>query len=457
VPAGWAPYGMGHWAWISPWGWTWVDDAPWGFAPFHYGRWTMFHNRWCWVPGTYVRRPVYAPALVGWVGGPRFNVSISVGSAPAVGWFPLAPREVYVPTYRVSPHYVQQVNITHVTNITNITTIVNNPQQAVTHVDYRNRHFPHAVTVVPETVMVNRQPVAPAAGQFHLPSIASKIANQPVQNNIAAPPVAGRPITPAIEQARRMHNHAEPATRGGPAAAQASTQPALVVPPPPGRVSGIPGSQGEGRGRIVVPPQPQATPATRRDHDQGLPPPRVAPPVVTPQEQQRRGFEQQQHEQQERQRLQDERLRQPAQRPAPQPSVQPAVPVIQTPPAPRPPEPPKGRDPREDGRSQRVASPQPPVRVTPSEPPRDAVAAPTTRADEGRGRPVPHQPPPQAVPPAAQTTTAPVVRPAPPNVPERKNDARPPGAQEHGRPGGAPDARNHDEQRNGPGERRRQE
>ena len=23
----------------APWGWTWVDDAPWGFAPFHYGRW----------------------------------------------------------------------------------------------------------------------------------------------------------------------------------------------------------------------------------------------------------------------------------------------------------------------------------------------------------------------------------------------------------------------------------
>jgi len=24
---GWAPYRYGHWVWISPWGWTWVDDA----------------------------------------------------------------------------------------------------------------------------------------------------------------------------------------------------------------------------------------------------------------------------------------------------------------------------------------------------------------------------------------------------------------------------------------------
>src|SRR5439155_1303456 len=37
VVAGWAPYRYGHWAWVEPWGWTWIDDAPWGFAPFHYG------------------------------------------------------------------------------------------------------------------------------------------------------------------------------------------------------------------------------------------------------------------------------------------------------------------------------------------------------------------------------------------------------------------------------------
>ena len=39
VAADWVPYRTGHWAWVDPWGWTWVDDAPWGFAPFHYGRW----------------------------------------------------------------------------------------------------------------------------------------------------------------------------------------------------------------------------------------------------------------------------------------------------------------------------------------------------------------------------------------------------------------------------------
>ncbi len=171
---GWAPYAVGHWAFVQPWGWTWIDDAPWGFAPFHYGRWVFLRNTWCWAPGTFVARPVYAPALVAWVGGPRVSVGISIGGGgnaggnfgASVGWFPLAPREIYVPSYRVSPRYVEQVNITQVTNITNITTIINNPQAAVRDIDFSNRKFHHAITTVPEAVMTGRENVAPAAAQW---------------------------------------------------------------------------------------------------------------------------------------------------------------------------------------------------------------------------------------------------------------------------------------------------
>ena len=73
VVVGWAPYRHGQWVWQRPWGWTWVDDAPWGFAPFHYGRWLSWGGRWCWAPGPRVARPVYAPALVAWVGGPQYS------------------------------------------------------------------------------------------------------------------------------------------------------------------------------------------------------------------------------------------------------------------------------------------------------------------------------------------------------------------------------------------------
>ena len=113
VVADWAPYRYGRWVWSRHWGWTWVDDAPWGFAPFHYGRWVSWGGRWCWAPGPYVHRPVYAPALVGWVGGGSVTVGISVGHRPPpprFGWYPLAPREVYVPAYHHSPRYVRRIN-----------------------------------------------------------------------------------------------------------------------------------------------------------------------------------------------------------------------------------------------------------------------------------------------------------------------------------------------------------
>ncbi len=193
VAVDWAPYRSGHWAWVRPWGWTWVDDAPWGFAPFHYGRWVNVRNTWCWTPGARVARPVYAPALVAWVGGPRANVSVTIGGGP-VGWFPLAPREVYVPSYRVTPRYAQNINITHVTNVTVINNVFNNPQGPR---EFDNRRWPGAVTVVPAAVMTSRQPVAPAAALMRQNPVGREFANQPAGARVAtliAPPVPTPPV-----------------------------------------------------------------------------------------------------------------------------------------------------------------------------------------------------------------------------------------------------------------------
>ncbi|HYL54977.1 MAG TPA: DUF6600 domain-containing protein [Gemmatimonadales bacterium] len=155
VAAGWAPYRYGHWAWVEPWGWTWIDDAPWGFAPFHYGRWVYVGGGWAWVPGHVVARPVYAPALVAFVGGRNWSVAIGVGGGGGVAWFPLGPEEPYYPAYHVSNTYVRQVNVTNVTNVTNINvTNVN-----VTNINYRNRGAPDAVTVVSHETFVQSRPV----------------------------------------------------------------------------------------------------------------------------------------------------------------------------------------------------------------------------------------------------------------------------------------------------------
>ncbi|RYX96108.1 MAG: chromosome partitioning protein ParA [Comamonadaceae bacterium] len=144
VPSGWAPYSAGRWDWISPWGWTWIDNAPWGFAPFHYGRWTQIGPRWAWAPGRLAPRPVYAPALVGFIGasgnGASWNITAGggrgPGPGPALGWFPLAPGEAFRPHYYGSPRYVSRLN----NNI-----VINNN---VSINSYRFQRMPGAVTAI---------------------------------------------------------------------------------------------------------------------------------------------------------------------------------------------------------------------------------------------------------------------------------------------------------------------
>ena len=159
VATDWAPYRNGHWTWVSPWGWTWVDEEPWGFAPFHYGRWVYVDRYWGWAPGRVVSRPVYAPALVAFLGGPNWSASISSG--PAVGWFPLGFRDPYVPWYRASPTYVRNVNLTHVRNLTNVINIHNNSTN-VARINYAYRNIPQAVTIVPQSAFVSARPVRQA-------------------------------------------------------------------------------------------------------------------------------------------------------------------------------------------------------------------------------------------------------------------------------------------------------
>jgi len=158
VASGWAPYHYGHWAWVEPWGWTWIDDAPWGFAPFHYGRWAYLSSHWCWVPGPIAVRPVYAPALVAFVGGGGFSLAISTGSVAGIGWFPLGVGEVYRPSYAVSRNYFTNINVSNtVVNTTVINNYYNNTN--VTNVVYKNREVAGAVTAVPTNAFASGRPV----------------------------------------------------------------------------------------------------------------------------------------------------------------------------------------------------------------------------------------------------------------------------------------------------------
>jgi hypothetical protein len=164
VDVDWSPYHSGHWAWVGAYGWTWVDDASWGFAPFHYGRWAYIGNRWGWCPGEIAVRPVYAPALVAFVGG---GVSIGISSGP-IGWFPLGYRDPYFPAYRVSHGYFTNINVYNSRGLN--VTVVNNYYGGYRggHVDYGNIHYANrevrgAVVAVPAATFVGARPVAAAA------------------------------------------------------------------------------------------------------------------------------------------------------------------------------------------------------------------------------------------------------------------------------------------------------
>jgi hypothetical protein len=199
VVAGWAPYRFGHWVYVGPWGWTWVEDEPWGFAPFHYGRWAFVNNGWFWVPGPVVVRPVWAPALVAFVGGgPGFHFSAGVG----VGWFPLAPGEVYVPGYHVSRTYVNNINVTNTTvNITKVTNVYNtvivNKSTTINNITYVNQRVTNGVTVVSHDAFVNARPVA--QNIMHVDP--REVVSAPVARAVAVEPVrasvvgSGRPVS----------------------------------------------------------------------------------------------------------------------------------------------------------------------------------------------------------------------------------------------------------------------
>ena len=201
VSADWQPYRAGRWAWQDPWGWSWVSNESWGWAPYHYGRWVTSRSRWYWVPvGPEVRTVHYAPALVAFVGGPGFSVSISAGGGGNVGWFPLAPRDPFIPWWGTR---ARETNVTNVTNVT-----------------YVNRTY---VTVVNQNTFVSGAPVA-----------RNTISDARIVREISAAPVVRGPlqVVPVASSIRVSAEKAGSAPRP-PAVALTRAVVTRMAPPPP--------------------------------------------------------------------------------------------------------------------------------------------------------------------------------------------------------------------------------
>lgn len=323
VPAGWVPYRYGHWAWIEPWGWTWVGDEPWAFCPFHYGRWAFIGSAWGWVPGPIVERPVYAPALVAFVGGGGLSVGVNIGGVGVAAWFPLGPRDPFVPWYHHSDGYLRQVNVTNIRNVTNVTNITNITNVNNIHYAYRNV----ATTAVSADAFRSGQPVARqvvhvapeqlARGQViaHPSVVPVRTAAFGGRAAVAAPVHTAR-VTAPFQGARpgQVARPGQPAPRGAPVASAPAGRPSYTPQPAPGRnvpppaEVNRPSNPQPGPGRNVPPPaevnrpsnpqpafgrnapapRPQTQPAPSGGHFQPFgqnrtytPPPSLPPRVMT--------------------------------------------------------------------------------------------------------------------------------------------------------------------------------
>jgi len=227
VDADWAPYRYGHWAYVAPWGWTWIDDAPWGFAPFHYGRWVDVGDRWAWLPDPINERPVYAPALVVFIGG---------GSSPSVGWVPLGPHEVFHPYYAASETYVRRLNGPH----------FGGAEHAAAE-DHANRR---GMTTVPEAAFRSAAPVDRARV-----SAPAQNRGEPGPEHLPAPPAHQSGAAPTAGPA--FHAPDSPAAHPAGSAAFRAPEPRAPEAPRPQPAASVPWHQPQAQ---PVERQPQAAP-----------------------------------------------------------------------------------------------------------------------------------------------------------------------------------------------------
>jgi hypothetical protein len=438
VGVGWSPYTTGRWIWDPRFGWTWLDDAPWGWAPYHHGRWVFISSYWAWAPGPIIVRPVYAPALVVFLGGPvlvghpLYWAPLGWGE-PVIRWWG-RPRFVGVAWWGGwgGPRVVNNVVIRRTTtvNVTNITT-------------YRHVHVTNAVVGLPadrfgrETARPVRlrddneaRRLTPVRGALDVRPVPASVtggagaATARPPDAVRARPVvttrAPRDVTPGLRE--------QGLPTAGPAAAPEPRQrivpaPARATPPPAATTGGARGPATGGRttpeggtprepargadrqaappaagGRAPAPAAPSMAPSTPSA------PGATAPPVTAPQP----------------------RTTPPAPAPsvtAPQPKAAPTAPAPSvTTPRPRtaPPAP-----------APSVTTPQP--RATPPSP-TPSVTTPQPRAapQAPAARPAVRQVPPAPPTPGVQSTPAPQIR----SEPRGQHPAAPPQPAPHSEPQG---------------------
>jgi hypothetical protein len=282
VPPGWVPYSTGRWIWDPRFGWTWLDAAPWGWAPYHYGRWVFVRGYWGWAPGPVVVRPVYAPALVVFLGGP-----VVAGVRP-VHWAPLGWGEPVIPWWGRpgfvgvawwggwgGPRVVNNVvvNRTTTVNVTNINV-------------YSNVHVHNAVVGVSEdrfgrgavqTTRIDDRSVrelTPVRGPLQVKPVAASAMS--AERATLTPPATVRERTVVATRTPRDFSPSLRAQGLGGEREASPSAPPRIVPAPKRTVAATPPEiQGPGQR-----PRASETPSARRQEPGAAP--TAAPPAPRP-------------------------------------------------------------------------------------------------------------------------------------------------------------------------------
>jgi hypothetical protein len=208
----WRPYTDGHWVYTDA-GWTWVSEEAFGWATYHYGRWTRLRGvGWVWVPGN-----EWAPAWVSWRKGGQY-----------VGWAPLPPEAhfdrasgihnwsdnyydvgpdqyCFVPTAEIGEQRIARVivpaqqNVTIVNQTTNVTNITYNKTVVMNQGPSYDELRAQSRTPI-QRLRLQRETSVPAGNAHAVVRGEAVVISAPV---IAAPQAAERPraVKQTIKQA----------------------------------------------------------------------------------------------------------------------------------------------------------------------------------------------------------------------------------------------------------------
>ncbi|HYY13738.1 MAG TPA: DUF6600 domain-containing protein [Chthoniobacterales bacterium] len=271
----WRPYTNGRWVYTDA-GWTWISDEPFGWATYHYGRWTRLRGiGWVWVPDT-----EWAPAWVSWRASNDY-----VGWAPlppeahfqrdtgirnwADNYYDLGPEQYcFIPTRELGAERIERVVVPQEQNVTIVNQTTN-----VTNITYNNTIVVNQGPSYDELRARSQQPIARLrlerrtglATENPRPVVKGEVVEIPAPiitpaGGVERPPVVKETVTETVVE----HGWEGIADQRAAQQARAKIKSEATPPPNAPPKTFVKPASGVGQTRVASPaPRPSAPPVAR--------------------------------------------------------------------------------------------------------------------------------------------------------------------------------------------------